>query len=251
MGFVTRLMIGITTLTILTAGNSSVVIDGVALKDKSVINGVTLVNAKIGKTRVIHATQESTFNSNIETVYQITKMFDKKCNNDYKSKREFTDKNTVCVFPNENLIESITEKNIKKQYTPLPNEIERYIVKRRIYNTQTLSHNDLIIIKKYNEKDGKQVYEVIHQMISEKETKKYIDNPINEHSAFKEMVGTYKIIAIDKDHTKVIYTYLSKTDHWMLRGDMLVNKIYNNTAKGTILALKGIENGIKMNLVKN
>ncbi len=237
-----------TTILLSSQLQAEVKVDGHSLSGKKVIGAVTLHNARVKDTRIVLATQDREFPAGIDRIFNITRMFDQKCNNTYKNKRWFMDKKARCPFHNENLVESLIIRNVKKGYTPEKNEVDRYIVKRHVYNTGNYSHNDLLLIKKYLNKDKEQVYELIHRMIDDKETKKYISKPIKHDSVFKYMQGIYKLISKGPNKTRVEYSYLSKTDHWMLNKDVVVDRIYRNTARGTILALDNIKTGLEIGM---
>ncbi len=222
---------------------SAVVVDGVALSDLKIINGITVSNGRKGKDRIFLTDQTTMVKADISKVYDNITNFEKKCNNEYNGKREFTDKNRNCSFHNNDLVESKIIKKIKGGFVPEKNESERYLVQRHAYNRVHTYFYDLIIIKRYINPDKQQVVEVVHRAIPDSVTASYIDNYKKFDSAFHVMDGTIKLTNIAPSRTILNYKYLSKTDHWLLNKGLMTGLIYDGLVDGTGHTVSSIKAG--------
>ena len=124
--------------------------------DNDEMNSKYKIKLKSGKrksVRFYQALREKTFNQPIEYVLKSITNFEEKCNNDYKDRRELLDKKKNCAHHNGNLVESKIFRKLKP-YKKAENEVDRFLIARRIYNRQEFSHVDQAQIFDYKNEKG-------------------------------------------------------------------------------------------------
>lgn len=215
---------------------------------------IKLTSGKKDDVRLYHGIRVSTFDKPLEYVKQSITNFEDKCNNEYKKKRKLINKKKECRYHNGNLIESKIYKDLKK-YEPLPNEVERYLVARRIYNRENFSHMDMIqVFEKLNEQGQKEVT-IRVQMLSDKKVKKYMKPIVKRDSVFQDAYSEFKLTQVEENKTKLEYSYFSETDHWLLNKSVSVGKVFDSMAKSIDLLFFSIKkelSKIKSNkIIKN
>lgn len=195
---------------------------------------------RLGEFKVFKTTVTASFDATVESVVKGIENFDDKCNNERRSKRKFLEWKKDCRFHNENLVEAVKIHNFKK--VPALNKIEgvQYLMWRNIYNRGKFSHYDVITKTKKNK-----TIIIKHMMLKEDIVKESLVSPEKIVSAFEDIKGEYQITKLANGKVKVVYTYMSKTDHWFLTKDFLENNIKKNMAEGTIQAVKSIGYSLK------
>lgn len=201
----------------------------VEIDEKETINDVVLRSGKKGDNRYYEGTLVKTFDRDLESLKKAINSFDQRCNDEYKEKRKFSDKKKDCKYFNGNVIENIVHHKLK-DYQKEANEIDRFLISRRIYNREEFSQTDLVIVYKTME-DKKEVHTIFMQMIDKKEAKKYIDPLVDTESAFNRAQGTFKLTALEPNKTKLEYTYSSRTDHWLINKSIAAGEVFEKMAK--------------------
>lgn len=221
-------------------------VDGVELGMEKTINGVSLHSGKVDSTRIYHGQISKVINANLQKTFAAVENFEDKCNNEFKNKRKFQDKNKDCKYHNHNLIESVIVKKTNYTGPKEANEVERYIVTRYIYNRGAFAQNDLMIVLKYKNDKKQDVMHIKQFMLSDDESKKYLDNPIKKESAFNEARGNFIMTKLEDNKTQFDYEYVGKTDHWVLNKEMMVNEAYEGVAKGINFLVESIEKDVAL-----
>lgn len=219
-------------------------VDGVELALEKNINGVILHSGKVDSTRIYHGQLSKVVNASLPKTFTAVENFEDKCNNEFKGKRKVLDKNKDCKYHNHNLIESVIVKKTNYTGPKEPNEIERYIVTRYIYNRGSFQQNDLMIVLKYKNDKKQDVMHIKQTMLSDEESKQYLDKPVKKDSAFKEARGNFIMTKLDENKTQFDYEYIGKSDHWMLNKEMMVNEVYEGIAKGINFLWESIEKDV-------
>jgi hypothetical protein len=209
-------------------------------KEKNEKYKIDLLSGKKDSLRFYKGAQTKVLNDKIQDVVLSITNFDEKCNNDYKDRRELVSKDQDCKYHNGNLVESKVYKPLKK-YEKEPNEIDRYLVARRIYNRQSFSHIDLVVIYQSINKKGQKVIRVSQRMIEDKEAKKYIKPPVEYDSVFQVAKSSFTLTEISPKKTQLEYFYASETDHWLLNKSVSVSKVFESMAKSIDLLLSSID----------
>lgn len=220
------------------------VIDGVKLEKKDVIKDVQVLSANKDDSIIYLATYKTQFHGNFDRALEYVLDFSKRCNNAYKKERKLTSKDFVCTHHNDNLIESQIVKTLKIK-NESPEIIERFVVKRRIWNKGLHSYNDLVTVKKIAANNGeKRRVEVSYRLLKDEEAKSLIDDPVPFDNAFYHTVGTYRMAESESGKILIDYSYETKTDHWFLTSSMIQSSIYSSLANGTRYAVDGISGAL-------
>ncbi|MFZ4713389.1 MAG: hypothetical protein ACOYL6_06745 [Bacteriovoracaceae bacterium] len=208
-------------------------IDGVNLEKAEIIKNVSMATAKKDSTRIVRGFKTQEFAASLDVIKNAIINFDEKCNNEHKSKRKFTDKTKDCKYLNKNLIETVIVKKTKYTGAKEPNETERFVVTRYILNSVgNFAQNDLMVAYEYTNAAKEKVFELKQYLLSDDDSKIYLDNPVKKDSPFKETTGHFMVTEKSKDKSVFDYEYIGKTDKWYLNKDMFLGKIYNGTADG-------------------
>lgn len=194
-----------------------------------VLNDVTLKSTKNESVRSYFGSTEKTLPFPIDIVKKSVTNFEARCNNSYKSKREFTDTEADCRFHNENLIESFVVKEIPLNETHKAFS-EVYLVGRKIYNRGTFGYYEIVTVK--NELvDAKKVTTVDIRMLSNEEVKAFISPKIERESVFDSSMARFVLKEISPTETSVSYEYSSETDHWLLNKEVSVPQVFVSISK--------------------
>lgn len=216
-------------------------VDGVELALEKNINGVILHSGKVDSMRTYHGIISKVINANLQKTFAAVANFEEKCNNEFKSKRKFHDKNADCKYHNHNLIESVVEKKIKYTGPKEPNEVDRFVIARYIYNRGAHAQNDLMVVLNYKNDKKQDVIHIKQFMLTDEESKQYLDNPLKRDTAFNVARGNFIMTKLDDTKTNFEYEYIGKTDHWLLNKEMTVNEAYENIAKGINFLVESVE----------
>jgi hypothetical protein len=195
------------------------------------INGVKLESGKIDSTRFYKGVITKTYPYSIDQVRASVMNFDERCNNEYKSKREYTDKTKECKFHNDNLVESVVIRDIKADYTKDQNEVDRFVIARRVYNRGAFSYNELVKVFEYTNSDNQKVVKINQSMIDDKEVKQYTKPLVSKDTAFDATSGTFILTQISANETKMDYIYNSETTHWILNKEVSVSQVFSSISK--------------------
>ena len=196
------------------------------------INGVTLQSGKEDSTRTYRGSITKTFSYGISSVVKSIVNFQDKCNNALKDRRQYTDKTVECKYANDNLIETIIVKDIKKSgWEKEPNEIQRFVLGRQIYNRASFGHYELVKIYETKNAQNQKTITIVQRMMSDKETKMYTSPLFDKDSAFDESTSTFTVTEISKTETLVNYEYQGITEHWILNKEISVPQVFSSISK--------------------
>lgn len=195
------------------------------------INGVVLDSGKDDSVRTYKGLVNKTFSYPVETVLKSVLNFNEKCNNSYKNKREFTDKALDCKYHNDNLVESVLIRELKTGWTKETNEVDRFLIGRKIYNRGNFNHYDLIKVF-HTTNDLNQKVVTIHQrMLSTDESKQYVEPKFEKDSAFDDTVAIFTLVQTKPTETTFTYEYIASTDHWILNKEVSVPQVFSSISK--------------------
>ncbi len=195
------------------------------------INGVKLESGKIDSTRFYKGIVSKTYPYSLDQVRASVMNFDERCNNEFKSKREFSDKTKDCKFHNDNLVESIITRDIGSEFAKEQNEVDRMVIARRVYNRGSFSYNELVTVFEYKNSDNQKVVKIIQKMLEDSETKKYMKPLVSKDTAFDATTGTFILTEVSPTETKMDYIYNSETTHWILNKEVSVSQVFSSISK--------------------
>jgi hypothetical protein len=202
------------------------------------------VELKSGKKKSVRFYQgflSKTFNMPLEFVMKSITNFEDKCNNDYKDRRELISKKKDCTYHNGNIVESKLYRDLKN-YKKEENEIDRFLIARRVYNRQEFTQVDLAQVFETKNEQGQRVVKILTRMIGDKKVKKYLKKlPVENDTVFLNTYSDFILTEINKGQTRLDYTYTSQTDHWLLNKSVSVSKVFAGMAKGIDLLFYSIK----------
>lgn len=220
------------------------VVDGVKLGKEEVIKDVRVLSAEKDDSIFYHASYQTAISGDYEKALQFVLNFPQRCNNSYRRERKLTSKENECVYHNDNLIESQIVRELKtkdkEQF-----EVDRFVLKRRIWNKGLHTYNDLVTVKELKpESNQERLVEISYRLLHDEEANKLIDNPVPFDNAFYYTVGTYRMGKQKDGKISIKYSYVTKTDHWFLTSGMVQGSIYSSLANGARYAVDGISGAI-------
>ncbi len=195
------------------------------------INGVKLESGKIDSTRFYKGIVTKTYPFSIDQVRASVMNFDERCNNEFKDKREYTDKTKECSFHNENLVESVVVKDLTPGWTKEEFEVDRFVIARRVYNRGSFSYNELVRVYEYTNDKNQKVVKINQSMIDDKEVKKYTKPLVTKDTAFDATSGTFILTQVAPNETRMDYVYNSETSHWILNKEVSVSQVFSSISK--------------------
>ncbi len=188
---------------------------------------VKMISGKKDSNRFYQGNLSQVFPAPFESVVAAVSNFTEKCNNELKDKRELTDKKYVCPYHNSNLVESKVYK-VTKAFVKEKDEIDRYLIARRIYNRESFSHMDLVRVYETKNSSGKRILTITQEMLTDKKAKALVENPLKQDSAFKKAFAKYTITEVNDKSTVLSYYYSSETDHWLLNKSISVGQVFDS-----------------------
>tara|TARA_R110000868_G_scaffold132381_10_gene343362 strand:- start:2924 stop:3652 length:729 start_codon:yes stop_codon:yes gene_type:complete len=220
------------------------VIDGVELSKEEKIKDVLIRSGEKSDSIIYLASYKTQFDGSFDKALEYVLDFPKRCNNSYKKERKLTAKDFECVYHNDNLIESQIVKQLKVE-DKNPAIVDRFVVKRRIWNKGLHSYNDLVTVTKQEPKENEvRRLTVSYRLLKDEESKSLIEDPVPFDNAFYYTVGTYRMAETKDGKVTVDYTYETKTDHWFLTSSMVQGSIFESIAKGSRYAVDGIQGAL-------
>ncbi|MGE3608721.1 MAG: hypothetical protein AB7I27_03960 [Bacteriovoracaceae bacterium] len=198
---------------------------------RDTIDGVSLTSGKTDGVRTYLASWNRKFPYPVHVLKNSITNFTERCNNKYKDKRKFSDKNKNCKYNNEHMIESFIITNLKDGMPKLPGEVERMVVGRQIYNRGSYGYYELVQILEGLNNEGKKTVTIVEQMLSDDEVKKLIEPKFDKESAFLKSANKYTMIELSPNETQVFYEFEAQTDHWVLNKEVSVPQVFSSIGK--------------------
>ena len=196
------------------------------------INGVTVQSGKHDSTRIYRGSITKTLPYGLASVKNSIVSFQDRCNNSLKDRRKYTDKNISCKYHNDNMVETIIVKDIKKTgWTKELNETERYVLGRQIYNRGSFGHYELVTIFESKNSQNQKTITIVQRMMTNNETKKYANALFEKDSAFDETSGTFTLTEISPNETTMSYNYNAETEHWILNKEVSIPQVFASISK--------------------
>lgn len=155
--------------------------------------------------------------------------FTEKCNNDYQSKRKFTDEKVTCKYHNDQLIETFVVSDAK-----FPNDktTEQFLLGRRVYNRGTYEFYDLVQVKEGTNNLQQRTVTVTIKMLENDEVKQLTEVKMNKDTAFDKSEATFVLTEVSQGETSLQYQYQAETSHWLLNKEIIVPQVFASISKG-------------------
>jgi hypothetical protein len=223
----------------------------IPLEIKKVVNGVEVASGKKNSIRLYQGRREQELNVSLDQLYSIVSDFSSRCNNELKDKRQHLDKSFQCKHLNKNMIETVVIRDIPKIGDKEPNEVDRFVMARYVYNRGYFYHYELTKVYKYKNDQGRDTIRIMHKMMQNDEAKQYVSNAKNKETAFLETRGEFILTGLDKNKSHLQYIYQSQTDHWVLNKEMVVAEFFENMSYGVNELFTAINSDtLAMNTIK-
>jgi hypothetical protein len=205
---------------------------GAKIDKKDTINGVSVQTAKDDSTRIYQGSIFQSFPHSIDSVKLAIINFADKCNNSYKERRKYTDKNFNCKYHNEHLVETQVIRKIKQTgWTKEEGEIDRFLLARRVYNRGSFGYYELVRIYEKKNEDGKRTVRIVQTMLTDAEVKKYTTPIFEKDSAFDKSVSSFTLTEVSPSETSLNYEYNAETEHWILNKEVSVPQVFASISK--------------------
>lgn len=205
------------------------VVGGISFDHRDTFEGVEVHSTEVDGARVFYMTRTHTFPLDMATVYDYLLGFDRRCNNEHRERRKFIPRDFNCPYRSASIVENVIERSLKKD-APAEEGVDlRFILKRRIYNRGSFSYNDLVTVRTRGAEKR-----IDYRMLTGEEAKTYIDSPLEFNSAFHGTRGSYSLKARGERGTEVVYTYFTRTNHWLLKHSWVRSRV----AKGIFWGIK-------------
>ncbi len=199
---------------------------------KESINGVSVQTGKHDGTRIYRGSITKMFPYGIQSVKNSIVNFQDRCNNSFKSRRQYTEKSVSCKYHNENLVETIVVKDIKKSgWVKETNETDRFILGRKVYNRGSFGYYELVTVHEGKDAHNKKTVSIRQKMLTDKEAKKYTNPLFNKDSAFDETIGTFTLTEVSPNETTLTYEYSAETEHWILNKEVSIPQVFASISK--------------------
>lgn len=188
---------------------------------------VSLASGKKDNVRSYHATTTKVFNVPMNIVKDSILGFADRCNNAYRKKRELTSSDYDCRYHNENLVESLVVKSLRAgTWTKEENEVERFVVARKVYNRGESGYYELVKIKESTNVLKQKTYVIEQDMLSNDEARNYVSVKFKKETPFETSKIRYTITEIAPGKTELRYIYKGTTTHWVLNKEVSVPQVF-------------------------
>lgn len=212
---------------------------GMTIDKTEEINGVGLKSGKMESVRSYSGSIHKQFPYPLEIVKKGITNFSEKCNNSYKSKRQFTSQGANCKYFNEHLVETIVIKDIKPVEAYMGTE--HYLVGRQVYNRGSYGYYELVQIKSGMNDKNQKFITISLKMLEDSEVKNFIEPKFGKDSAFNHSSSLYTLTEIGPSETQMTYEYQADTNHWILNKEISVPQVFASISKSINDLMKTIE----------
>lgn len=204
------------------------------------INGVSLKSSKEKAVRTFNAVTERTFPYPLSLVRNAVTNFTEKCNNAYKSKRQFSSKETDCKYHNENLVETFIVKDIR-QAESFQGMSEFFLVGRQVYNRGSFGFYELATVREYLNERNQKTVSVVLKMLDDADVRLFTTPKFDKASAFDNSTTVYTLTELSSNITSMTYEYTADTDHWLLNKEVSVPQVFVSISKSVNDLVKTVE----------
>ena len=205
---------------------------------------VSLASGKVDDVRSYHATTTKVLNYPIFTVKDSIMKFGDHCNNAYRKKRELTPVEHDCRYHNENLIESLVVKSLRAgTWMKEENEVERFVVARKVYNRGENGYYELVKIKETANALKQRTIVIEQEMLTNDEARNFVSVRFKKDSPLETSKIRYTLTEIAPGKTELRYLYKATTKHWVLNKELSVPQVFASISKSinNLVATIGVE----------
>lgn len=200
--------------------------------------GVTVESGKKENVRAYRARFTHVIPASIFEVRAGIVNFTEKCNNQHRKRRQWISHDTRCAFPNESMVETRVERNLKPD-APLQGETDRYILSRRGYNRGSYQYQELV--REFSQQNG-DVIEIRQEMLSEQQASQWLASaPLPFDHSYDHITTTYVLKKLSDASTELSYEQRAETTHWLLNKEIIVPQVLAGLSRGAKEVWKSVE----------
>lgn len=196
------------------------------------VSGVMLTTRKIGATRHYKGVHKRTFMHPLEIVKNGITNFSEKCNNDYKSKRNLTDKEHHCIYHIDDVVELKVVKILGEN---------SFLLANHLYLRGTYTHHDQVTLESGKNEQGQATLTIYFNMLTDEEVAQHIQTEFRKDSNFTRRTQKYVLTAISGMKTEVSYEYHAETEHWLLNKQLSVPQVFATISSGVNEIFRSVE----------
>jgi hypothetical protein len=164
--------------------------------------------------------------------------FTEKCNNQLSKRRQWLNHDTHCAFPNESVIETRVERNLKP-HPRLQGETDHYILSRRGYNRGSYQYQELV--RELSLQNGDMI-EIRQEMLSEHEAAQWLASaPLPFDHTYDHLTTTYVLKKLSDSRTELSYEQRAETTHWLLNKEIIAPQVLAGLSRGAKEVWKSVE----------
>ena len=164
--------------------------------------------------------------------------FTEKCNNQHSKRRQWNNQDTHCAFPNQSMVETRVERNLKP-HALLQGETDHYILSRRGYNRGSYQYQELV--RELSQKNG-DVIEIRQEMLTEHEASQWLASaPLPFDHTYDHLTTTYVLKKLSDSRTELSYEQRAETTHWLLNKEIIVPQVLAGLSRGAKEIWKSVE----------
>lgn len=206
------------------------------------LDGVSLSSSKVDASRTYSGKVTKSFPYPLDIVKQAITNFSDRCNNSFKSKRQFISEEQDCKFHHEHLIETFVVKDIRPQEA-YKNLTEYYLLGRQVYNRGSYGYYELVQVQDSINAKKQRTTDITLTMLNDEEVKAFVTPKFSKDTAFDTSVSRYTLIEITPTETQLSYEFTSKTDHWLLNKEVSVPQVFSSISKTMNNLMVSLEEG--------
>lgn len=193
---------------------------------------VSLASGKKDDVRSYHATTTKVLNFPLQVVKDSILNFTDRCNNAYRKKRELTSAEYDCRHHNENLIETLVVKDLRQgTWKKEENEVERFVVARKIYNRGESGYYELVKVKESLNVLKQKMIVIEEDMLSNDQARNYVSVRFKKETPFETSKIRFTLTEISPGKTELRYIYKGTTTHWVLNKELSVPQVFASISK--------------------
>ncbi len=193
---------------------------------------VSLATGKEDNLRSYQGTTSRVLNYPILIVRDNVLSFNERCNNAFRKKREYTPIEHDCKYHNENLIESVVYRELRQgTWKKEENEVERFVVGRKIYNRGESGYYELIKVKESMNMLKQRTIVIETEMLTNDEARNFVSVKMKKDSPFESAKARYTLTEIAPGKTEFRYLYKAATAHWVLNKELSVPQVFASIRK--------------------
>lgn len=193
---------------------------------------VSLASGKVDDVRTYHATTTKVLNFPLNVVKESITNYGDHCNNAYRKKRELTPVEYDCRYHNESYIESLVMKSLRQgTWMKEENEIERFVVARKIYNRGENGYYELVKVKESSNALKQHTIVIEQEMLTNDEARNFVSVQFKKDTPLETAKIRYTLTEIAPGKTELRYLYKATTKHWILNKELSVPQVFSSISR--------------------